>query len=527
MRNAFLHTTALDPENFEPRHPPIPEIEAAEQLKRSLEGKSLRGKDSLRGPRSSRAVERGRPERLDDPLAAGWTFVVGAGDPRRAEIAEALKPLAAHRHMTDPRRPLIYDGGDLWAWLDEYDRRRPTPHYVLLAGGPKYLPFDLQSLLGTIASVGRLDFDEVDQFAAYVDKILRLERAREAPGADKAVIFAPNAGAVDATAYSEPLMARPLAARAHDEHGFEVRFLRAGAATKGALLSAVTELRPTLIYTAGHGLAPPKSPLAVQRGIAGAICCQPMAGAALGEWTFQASDVPVDRPFGEGAVVFQFACFGAGVPAESETGSWLSGSQSRLADEDFVPALPKRLLAHPQGPVGFVGHVDEAFVLSFVDPADDEGSATSKTRLMPFTDAVDALLHRRPAGRSLASLSRQLTIGNDRLNAELTKTRRGGVPETPERLGRLLTTFLRRTDAKNYMVLGDPGARPGAPPSTTVPTRSRLVKCDELTFAITKTSRSGCSSTSLASISASSCARASDSASQGVSRTGPGPFGLA
>ena len=38
------------------------------------------------------------------------------------------------------------------------------------------------------------------------------------------------------------------------------------------------------------------------------------------------------------------------------------------SERDFVAALPKRLLAHPRGPIAFVGHVDTAWFHGFDDP---------------------------------------------------------------------------------------------------------------------------------------------------------------
>src|SRR3954470_24380857 len=40
-----------------------------------------------------------RPVDPADPRAAGWTFLVAASDPQRADIVEAVRPLAEARGM--------------------------------------------------------------------------------------------------------------------------------------------------------------------------------------------------------------------------------------------------------------------------------------------------------------------------------------------------------------------------------------------------------------------------------------------
>ena len=48
-------------------------------------------------------------------------------------------------------------------------------------------------------------------------------------------------------------------------------------------------------------------------------------GDAMEDWLITAEDVDGEQPFLEGSVVFQFACFGYGTPAESDFRHWLGG----------------------------------------------------------------------------------------------------------------------------------------------------------------------------------------------------------
>ena len=72
------------------------------------------------------------------------------------------------------------EGPEEWAdWqTDNYsDLIDKKPFYILILGGPKEVPFHFQSMLSTMAAVGRLDFDSMDDLSTYVEKIIRLEKA--------------------------------------------------------------------------------------------------------------------------------------------------------------------------------------------------------------------------------------------------------------------------------------------------------------------------------------------------------------
>src|SRR5207247_182814 len=106
-------------------------------------------------------------------------------DPRKKTYIEALAPLAKARGMDDPKSPLLFDGSVPDAWPDWLNDRyyaldlagKKVPGYVLIVGGPDQVPFGFQSLLDTVASVGRLDFDRIEDLSAYAAKVLRLESA--------------------------------------------------------------------------------------------------------------------------------------------------------------------------------------------------------------------------------------------------------------------------------------------------------------------------------------------------------------
>jgi hypothetical protein len=213
--------------------------------------------------------------------------------------------------------------------------------------------------------------------------------------------------------------------------------------------------------------------LAAQRRLNGAIACA--RTASLDEMLLRAEDVPGDdMPVAEGALFFEFACWGYGTPQRSTSDHWLGGGGGRgggggsggvNADEDFVAALPTRLLAHPRGPIAFVGHVDTAWLHGFDDPANPvpELGRLYHHRLEPFLTAVEqALLRRYPVALALDDLSGRtalLSVSLANFFNTLRSTGRSLEQLRDVERQALADSFIRRNDAMNFLLLGDPAAR--------------------------------------------------------------------
>lgn len=408
-------------------------------------------------------VEREPTVDLGDPRAAGWTFLVNDNDPQRDEIIEALRPLAEHRGMENPEAPLIFRNEPPDEWFDwQQDNYfslilegKKVPHYILIAGDPEQVPFQFQSLLDSAASVGRVDFESLEDLKTYVEKVIRLEKAASPVVTREAIVFATDHGFEDATYFSHHYMAEPIAKRIHDRYRFKISSIIAEEATKANLLKSLSETRAALVYTASHGLGAPSESLEIQKRFNGAICCQELGTGPAQQWLFAADDVPLDQPFLEGSVFFQFACFSYGTPAESDFMHWL-GNPELNAIEDFVSALPKRLLAHPRGPVAFIGHVDTAWLHGFDNPEDPYILEYWHPRIAPFVQAVDTLLKPQPSGLAMADLNKRYDVTNAQLTNAFDRLQRGRIQVTPEFQIRLANTFILRSDAQNYMTFGDP-----------------------------------------------------------------------
>lgn len=451
----------------------FPGIESEAFSSRLIEALSLNGqrmktlaKTGERGLVFRGEVERTRID-IGDVTAAGWTFLVNRSDPRRADIIAALEPLAKHRKMDDPSSPLLFDTSDPadWGtWLeDSYHSLaldgKKVPRYVLIVGGPDQVPFGFQSLLDSIANVGRVDFTSIDHLAGYAAKLLRLEQAPEPVVNREAVVFAPDGGPQDPTHFSRRYMAEPIAELMGKDLKLATTTLAGDQATKNALAGSLRGKKPAFVYTASHGLGALDSPFEVQTRYNGAICCQSRGPLTLDD-LFGADDVPSDaEPFLEGSVFFQFACYGYGTPAMSEYAHWLvqPNQETRNTDRDFVAALPKRLLAHPRGPIAFIGHLDTAFLHGFADVAAPETLDRWHNRIQPFVSAVRMLLEVQASGLAMQSMNERYSTLNALLANTYDRIQRGKMQWTQGSVNRFLDSWITRGDAQNYMVFGDPG----------------------------------------------------------------------
>jgi hypothetical protein len=457
---------------------PRDEREIADALLRALPtvGPTLAAVAAATGGwRSFRGEQKRTIRDPGDPRLVGWTFLLHKTDPNRDKIIELLRPLARWRGMTIPDSPLLFEGNEPKAWMRWLNTHFPgarmmgtrPPGYVLIVASPDAVPFHFQAMLDCVANVGRLDFDSLDDLQTYAEKVLRLEQAREPVVEREALLFATDESRLDPTHFSHLYMARPLADHIQGHLGARVTSIFGAEATKGNLRERFRTCRSALVYTASHGVQMRDEALDVQRRFNGAICCQ-RAGRLDADTWFGGDDVPMIEhglplskiePFLEGAAFFQFGCFGYGTPEDSDYAHWLEGSPRRHAEKPFVAALPKRLLAHPRGPILFMGHVDLAFLLGFTDPqAPVPRNRRWSERLAPFQGAIQQLLGADPGGLAMEQMNERYVMANVYLSFMYDQQRHAQSTWSEEELSQLVDNWIYRGDAQNYMVFGDPAA---------------------------------------------------------------------
>lgn len=403
---------------------------------------------------------------FNEPSRCGWEVIVHPRDWEwmRTELGEDLRALAAMRTGRSGFHPLLFDcdGGDpedWWAWIHRWLETaagpgQEPPFYILILGSPQRIPFGFQMALHAAAAVGRIHYDTPDEYRAYFRKLLG--RTRGIRGLD---IFAPchdEATEIAAARFAHPLAdwagRKRLACRAIiDARGARKRATQAG-------FEALGQTPERILFATGHGLFEPRPGRAE---LIGALCCPREEEAIMDPARDLISpDLIGNAPCFPGSIIVMQSCYGFGMPSESALGrrcSLLPGGKR----EDRISSLPRKLLAHPRGPIAFIGHLDIALVF--------KGDALYRDGfdpLAPFTWLVEGIcLRGHTVGYAMSGLRRTVANLSNLSLMLLDQQERGkrGIRGwlaswVPSRRGKVAEKLIRKNDAGNLLLFGDPAA---------------------------------------------------------------------
>jgi hypothetical protein len=418
-------------------------------------------------------ARRGLKEGLDPGKLeeAGWG-VIFASSAETERLREALAPLLdLRRSQAGLRQERFFrefsgddgyrDGESKVAFLARHGAGpgpadpEKVPYYLLLVGDPDVIPFAFQYQLDVQYAVGRLCFDEIQDYRTYAESVV----AAETGGAGRnrrACFFAPANPDDPVTQSTSAHLAQPVAAGVmRDQPGWEVETVLGEEATRGRLGSLLDEA-PAFLFAACHGLGfaadDPE-----QRNRQGALVCQDWSGPGQGgidrEQYFAAEDVGDDADV-HGLVAFCFACFGAGTPRWDEFVRRSQGGERRaLSSGSFLGRLPQRLLGHPKGgALAVVGHVDRAWGFSLVWP----GAGPQTT---VFESTLRRLLDGQPVGWAMEFFNQRYAELASDLAAEVESL--GFGKKLDEKV--IADLWTASHDARNYTIVGDPAVRIAAP----------------------------------------------------------------
>jgi hypothetical protein len=330
-----------------------------------------------------------------------------------------------------------------------------VPYYLLLVGDPDEIPFHVQFQLDVQYAVGRLSFPTTDDYALYARRILQVERATAVgEGPRRATFFGTRNPDDRATAMSADHLVLPLSATlAATVPEWSVESVVGAEATKSRLREVLSASDSSLVFAACHGIG---FPAGHPRQLAhqGALLCQDWPGpigwqAAIPEdQYFSADDLDSGVPV-SGSIVVLFACYGAGTPRTDDFVGSAGGLDAIIAPRAFVARLAQRLLSNTKGgTLAVLGHVDRAWSYSFA-------WERSVSHLATFQSVLTRLMHGSPVGMAADYFhERYAEIASD-LEGEKDAIAVGKELD-PARVAAL---WIAKTDARNYMLLGDPATR--------------------------------------------------------------------
>ncbi len=457
-----------------PIHEPLEYIrEEAKQSEDRLLGQINRA-------RSGREIE--GPLDIDAyPEHAKWTILVNEKDPDLDLYKEIFTPLAKRRKLIDNGQTL----DDVWMIIDDESvrnqdwgnwirytyigrkRRRERPRYVLILGDVDQIPLGLQIDLSLRDFVGRLAFDDPEDYRRYAAKLDRLERQGEGVTNGEALFLATKHAGLenkpDASHYSCEYFVPELIRCVHDR-GAGYHAVLNHQATKENFIRAIQNHRPSVVFTASHG-QPPRGHKGLEYNMryGGAIQFPASApGQSYLDKIFSADDVdnfPREQSLFEGSIFFQFACFGYGTPAVSDYSIWDKKYPFPLCGQEYISAMPRRLLAHPRGPVAYIGHLDQALVKSIVSrELYRQNKSDIDPRIMPFEASLETLLSTDPVAYAMQGMKEDYLHNLHMQVADTIRQKRNGNDAGSDMLtqSRFVDEWLTLTDAKNYLVFGDP-----------------------------------------------------------------------
>jgi hypothetical protein len=417
----------------------------------------------------------------NDLEAQRWGLILPEG-PSGDRLRELIKPLITLRREQQGGHPIkeyrVPAGAMSLAEAAQWRKKhfdtgentsRELPRYQLILGDLDQVPLAIQQMQATDGYVGRLHFTDERGYEAYVEKVLRAEKLpRKAPG--RVIMHTAHDGsrALDAgfQALITPaveLMRADLAkglfpASECDIHGKE---MDPGLAR---FLESTAHQGPGVLFSMSHGIGAPKG---------GDWATQEERLAGQGAMSFGRegqlrADELASRTFMPNGIWFMFACFGAGTPDTSAYDHWLkklveAGRYSRLPDvmktlagtgKPFIAATPQKVLANPNGPLAFVGHVDLAWTFSF-----REDDSPAKKRPGRFVNTLTTMLKSDRVGIGLRELYRYLSLTDTELAGLHDEDVRTKATPSNEELTRRGYLWMMRQDIAGYVLLGDPAVR--------------------------------------------------------------------
>lgn len=425
----------------------------------------------------------------DDLAAQRWGLIVPLGT-LGDELLRCLAPLLEQRARQQDMASAdlvvlrVPAGSELTmaaarAWREEcYDTIADwdRPSYLLILGNLHEVPESIHRVFSD-RLVGRLAFSlkggepDLAAYRRYAEKVLRWESQPSPQKKARARVLVAKDGS-EAIETTMDALVRPLYALAgiagkrfpiaemNPEHAVWVD-------RRDDLFAHIEPGPPTVLFSVSHGYGGPRGGWNPAAGVdqtqeQGSLCF------ASAKDRLQARDVAAMESFLPGGIWFLLACYGAGTPRDSHYRHWLerliaceefAGSATAIlralpgvGERPFIAALPQAALAHPEGPLACMGHLDLAWTYSF----QDLHTGRERSRPDAFFGVLRTLARRGRVGLAFSQLLQALQLANTQLSDLYDTAEATDSPAPPAQLGHL---WMLRQDLAGYVLLGDPAAR--------------------------------------------------------------------
>lgn len=439
----------------------------------------VRRLDRERSRQLTRGVKSGvDATRLDE---AGWGLVLpyaeSEDNAHDLALLQKLSPLIEWRRQQAGRRFVLLHGPNGYREGESKTQflarlRTATagavdpdklPYYLLLVGSPEQIPFWFQSHLDVQYGVGRLYFDQLDDYGRYAENVVRVEKNGN-PRPRRMSAFATLHPWDEATALSCKQLVEPLLRRFGTDYSrVPIDAALRGEATRERLLRWLGGPdAPALLFTATHGLAfDAGDPL--QRERQGAIVCSDWPGRRawghreIAESQYVSGDLlPADSD-ASGMILFCVSCYSGGTPRSDSYGHHeakdADAALATLAPQPFVGGLPRKLLGGlERGALAVIAHIDRLWGLSYLPPG---SSRTEPVLAADFQSLLERLVSGAPVGWAMEYFNQRYAELSTLLSEYYDERARGAVRPGVD----LLDLWTANNDARDYIVLGDPAVR--------------------------------------------------------------------
>lgn len=386
----------------------------------------------------------------------GWGVIFARDDSKAKDIKKKLTSLLDHRRQQAKQnyKEHEYCKNEL---KDEFLRRHNVgntnvvdpskiPYYLLIVADPETIPYSFQYQLDVAYAVGRLYFEELEDYERYAHNVVKVETDKILRPR-RAVFFGVHNERDEPTEKSAKQLISPLSRWMEEDKeikGWEVQTFLKNEAHKEQLKKLLGGSQtPGFLFTASHGVGFHKGH-PQQLSHQGALLCHDWPGLKTPptkdkNFYFSADDVGDDAQL-HGLITFHFACHSVGTP---DIDSFATPSnRKKIADKPFVARLPQRLLS--QGALAVVGHVDRVLKFSF---SENYGIK----QLEAFQDSLRRLMNGHPVGSAVESFNEHYSG----LACDLLEKIQDPLADQSDSSEQ----WLSFKNARSYAIIGDPAVR--------------------------------------------------------------------